>query len=365
MSRRGTVFVLALVLVAAGLLAWLDVSTHQTELPEGSSHATQGNGAEALYLWLDSLGVPVQRLDSAPESPLTSLGALFVVQPVQPLDNATRSLFEAIPGAGGTLVIAGSTTATGIYLRDLGISARSIPPVDTAQSTDDNSTVSIQVSSSLQAQNATPLLVTSGGATIALRLPYHGGTLVALATDWPLTNDGLRDPTTAAWVYRAIVGPLVSTSAPVAFDEMNFAIPTNPEPSEEPSFGQLLWQTWLGRAALATASLTFLYLLLGSRRLGPAVPAQRADTANRTLYEQVGALAQLYQRAHKAAYARQALGRSYRRAAERVRGSAAHDRCEEAIQAVEQAPNDRALLDAVRAAEEILHGTAPRRGGRP
>src|SRR5205085_7663571 len=122
----------------------------------------------------------------------------------------------------------------------------------------------------LRAENAQPLLVRANGDQVAVRLPYRQGTLIVIASADPLTNAHLRDDATARFVFRQIVSPAAGHT--LAFDEVHHSLaPGAPGPA---TVNTLLLQTAAGRAVVYAAVLTFSYLLLSGRRLGPPLGAR-------------------------------------------------------------------------------------------
>jgi hypothetical protein len=185
--------------------------------------------------------------------------------------------------------------------------------------------------------SAQPLLISADGRVVALRQPYRRGTLIVLSTPHPLTNQGLRNPDTARFVYRELVAPLTAggaragaqaaPGAPVVFfDETHHEDPQlggGPDASFAARLQRYVIATPLGGAAVYAGVLVFAYLLLSGRRLGPALRPVRAGAASRTMYEHVQALAGLYRRGAQFLSLRAHFSRHYRRLVARALGTAA------------------------------------------
>jgi hypothetical protein len=248
-----------------------------------------------------------------------------------------------------------------------------------------------------QNKNLQPLLVSETGDWVAARKSMGKGTLIVLTSSYPLTNDGLRDPATARYVYSTIVAPALgaaqarpnSPSSPspqssvVVFDEsLKSAPPELGGEGDNASFEQRMVR-WLlrdpiGGATTYAATLVFLYLLLSGRRLGPALRPiapggdAGATAGGRTMYEHVQALAGLYRRGHQLLSLRAHFARRYRRLIARTLGTDAPlaarrlttedlqglpaDRAAAlvaAISQIENAGSERQLGEAVRRAEQV------------
>jgi len=201
----------------------------------------------------------------------------------------------------------------------------------------------------LRAENAQPLLVRDNGDQVAVRLPYKQGTLIVIASADPLTNAHLRDDATARFVFRQIISPAAGHA--LAFDEIHHTFgPGAPGPT---TVNTLLFQTPVGRAVVYAAVLTFFYLLLSDRRLGPPLRARPANESQRTMYEHVQMLANLYRRAGQLQVVREVFARHYGRLL--ARGSASSKRTAGLVDAaarVEAAKTECELIAAVAAADD-------------
>ena len=361
------------------VFAWLRYRSVQPNYPAGSSLSTQPNGTKGLLLWLDATGMQSRSLTSSPVAGAELSDALFVIEPILPLTPAAQSRLDAVADRGGTLVLAGGSGLPTIqsFLNAMGISSNT-GALQTSGSVPGSSiTVPMNTHLSLQAPGATPILVAPDGAWLAVREPYRQGTVVALASSSPLTNEGLRDPNAARFVYEQLVARMPNNGT-VVFDETYQQLPGTGGASafDLTTMWAFLVGTAVGGAVLYAGAVVFLYVLLSGRRLGPPLPPARPDEANRTMYEQVQAVAGLYRRAAQFQALRQHFGQYYRRRAGRAlaldafgAGAAGErwdallqqglpgDRARElatALGNVEQAGSERSLAAAVRIAEQTV-----------
>jgi hypothetical protein len=180
-------------------------------------------------------------------------------------------------------------------------------------------------------------------------MPYKQGTLVVIASSDLLSNAGLVDPNAARFAYRQFVGSAAGHT--IAFDELHHAVPPGvPGPA---TINTLLFQTPTGRALVYASLLTFGYLLLSGRRLGPSLPARQPSEIPRTMYEHVQMLANLYRRARQLRVVRDAFSRHYaRRVARGGVGSTRTAALAEALARIQSARTESDLIAAVAAVDD-------------
>lgn len=297
--------------IVALLIGTLRVATQRTPLPTGSSYSTQPDGAQALYTWAESIGTISSRLQDQTVLDAGPSTTLLVLQPETILDATVRDVFDRVPAQGGTLVIAGDSLAWLLYARSLGVTVEPIRNGVSGATTPDGAlTLPIVGRYRVRADPAAPLLVTADGDWVALRMPYKGGTLIVLATPQPLTNIALGEPQTARFVFREVLTGAVGRPFIVDESHHSFAPSVAGGPA---TVNKLLFETSAGRAVIFAAVLTFGYVLLSSRRLGPALAARPPTEMRRTMYEHVRMLANLYRRAGQLDLVRAAFGRHFAR----------------------------------------------------
>jgi len=335
--------------VGALLASWLQLARDSTRLPFGSSYSYQTDGVIALYLWAESIGASPSRLRQ-PTLPAENVPrTLIVLQPEQPISPATRREFEAVARNGGTLVLAGDSLPLQFYARELQVPFE--PTQITSLATDEQGTT-LPIGSRFRLRTTgMPLLTTPSGDVLAVRQPYQAGSLVVFATPQPLTNTALNDPAVAAFVYRTVL----TDASTIAFDEVHHGY-TPPTESQPATVDGLLFDTAPGRAVVYVAILTFLFLLLAYRRLGPPLAERGATQMRRTMYEHVQMLASLYRRAGQLDTVRAAFARHYQRVA--ARSAVAPVRAallEQSVTEVHNARSEAELIAAVAAADRAVN----------
>ncbi len=343
---------LVLVFVFAAFLgaAWLHERGAQPTYPPGSSDSAQPDGTRALELWLQSAGL------RASSGSGQTADALFVVDPIVPLLPGAKAALDSLADRGATLVLAGGTELPVFqsWLDAVGISTKYGFRQDASRPL----VVPMNTTLTLQAGDAMPLLTAPDGAWLALRKPYRQGTVIALASSLPITNQGLRDPNSAGFVYEQVVSRLPANGL-VLFDEsVHQPLGSNPAtPSEVDLMLIYILHTTAGSVLLYAAVLVLLYVVLSGRHFGPALPPARPEASQRTMAEQVQAVASLYRRGHQFGSLRAHFARHYARLAARASGGGdLPAAASTALAALETASSERTLAAAVRQSEQILGG---------
>jgi hypothetical protein len=332
---------------------------------------------------LEAAGARVGRLEGNQSLVRAQPDALLIVQPSFVAGGGGRIAIDDVTDRGGTVVLAGHSPTALEYASELGVrsslTGSVIELATTRLPSDPQLTVPVRTRVSLQ--GGTTLLSAPDGRVVALRRAVGRGQVIVLSTPLPLTNEGLRDPDTARFVYRELVAPLtrVPGGASVLFDESLHADPTgalSPDASLTTRMQRFVFSTPLGWAAVYAGLLSFGYLLLSGRRLGPALRPVRAEGASRTMYEHVQALSNLYRRGGQFLALRAHFSHHYRRRVARSLGTAAvfdrpltpdeltergfsSDRAQQivtALTAIDAARTERALGEAVRRADAVLEG---------
>jgi hypothetical protein len=339
---RSSVLLLAISMLAV-VIGFLRVITQPTPLPPGSSYSAQPDGALALYSWLSAAGAQPLRLTSLSTDTLPS--SVLLVEPTSVVDSPTRQFLNNVADNHGTVVLAGESVQWLVLARQLGVTAEPRASPSTSVITPDGLTLPFTTRFRISADGAQPLLVEDDGTWAGLRVPYRQGTLIVIASAGPFTNAGLANPETARFVFRDVVAPAAGQA--IAFDEIErpFGGVAAPGP---PTANELLFQTPPGWALVYIALLTFTFLLLTGRRLGPALVARSAADSQRTMYEHVQMLADLYHRAGQLAAARSAFSRHYARQQPRATDPAMFA---EALAQLNAARTEQELIKAVTSVE--------------
>lgn len=315
-SRRDTVLLVALVVVVGGL--WMLLAPGDDEGSPGdprlSSFHTSPNGARALYLTLQELGVPTtRRLTSYPAGEAPAPAALALLAPTQhPTPRELASLRSWV-GSGGTLLYAarpGDPT-----LDTLGLDVRPLAPDSLSalglsrwegvrveprahRWTEDMETTAAAryafdaSSPALSGGDATPLLTTEAGRPAAVVFRHGDGTVVAWSDPKLLSNRTLREGGRPL-VFARAAAEATADGDSVVFDEYHQGHRAGGGPVRATL--RFVRRTAPGHAALQVAVAGLGLLLLLGRRFGAPVELRRGR--RRSPLEHVDALSAAYRRA--------------------------------------------------------------------
>jgi hypothetical protein len=341
--------VLLAICVGALLIGVLRLATQRPTLPAASSSSAAPDGALALYTWIDALGGRTERLGDTIAN--ANVGTLLILEPQGLFGSQDRSDLEALADQGATVVLAGESIQWLVTARSLGVTVEPVTAPPGSASSADGLRLPFFGRYRLRDAAAQPLLVADDGDWVGLRKPYRGGTLVVIASAGPFTNAGLADTATARFVFREVVAPAVDARGSIGFDEVDRGFtPNGPGPA---TINQLLLSTAPGRAALYVGLVLFASLILGSWRLGPAVVARSAAESQRTMYEHVQMLADLYRRAGQLAVVRETFAQRYARLLARGAADARRSaRLDRALARVRAARTESELVAAVASADD-------------
>lgn len=236
----------------------------------GSIYDESPGGASVLRRYLEGVGltvVPIQGDRFAPSA--AGITTLFMLGATDTIEAADLSALHDFVRLGGTLVIA---TDLGLnerrLLDDFGLSPRgaairsgdvavrsmafAIPPVRT---------LTVDYGLGFRTGDDATVLIQADGTPFVALASEGRGRVFAVGSLAPFVNAGIGSSDNGRFVLALAQG-----AARIGIDEYHHGARPAPE------FTALLVQTWLGRALLAMLGLTFAYLALTGRRLGPPLP---------------------------------------------------------------------------------------------
>jgi hypothetical protein len=317
---------LVILVVIALLSQAINSSGYQEPTPNLMSDSATATGSKALYLWLDELGYDVQRLQYQHFEPDRSMKVMFILAPTIKPSVEELNALQTWVERGGTLIVAGG-------------SARPLPdmPIFNMGPTDSGFSTVIgkfglktkQFDTPLkEAIPSQPLLMTpsvsktavnagsyfTGDATI---VPYLGdyerpiavgitvgkGHVYALADIYAFSNEGINRADNAALLLNWLPAP--SKSGVVTIDEIHHG-----RIIERSVTSDAVRKPW-GWALIYGLGILFIYLLIGGRRFGRAIPA--IPDNRRLAAEYVTSVAGLLRRGGKSAWVVQHYERTLRR----------------------------------------------------
>ncbi|ABU58591.1 DUF4350 domain-containing protein [Roseiflexus castenholzii] len=272
-----------------------------------STYSTAPTGALALYEWTRALGYDARRLEYRRFEVTDDDAVLVILSPSEPISRAHARDILAWVERGGTLIFA-DDAPTGFSASDALLDAlqvRTTVLTDTSiverapalQPVFDQPPVreiSVRTRRTLEFQrnDYAPLFGASGQVLIA-GIRIGSGYVYVSASVQLFTNSGLRDPQNAALVLNML--RRLPPGGRILFDEYHHGLIAPPSPTDG-----LLTTPW-GWAGVYVATATALFLLLGGRRFGRAVPLKE-ETARRSSAEYLDSMADLYRRGGKRRY---------------------------------------------------------------
>src|SRR5579884_3265906 len=109
-SRIGTAATVLAVFAAFCAIAWFRYASARPSYPAGSTLSTQPDGARALLLWMQSIGLQAQGTQTTPPAGGAGTSDVqLVIEPLAPLLPSDRPKLDAFTDRGGTLVLAGGS----------------------------------------------------------------------------------------------------------------------------------------------------------------------------------------------------------------------------------------------------------------
>ena len=330
----------ALVLLAIAAVASLGLQLSAPDGPPLGARAYGVTGSVALARWVEELGYTTRIVEGRPFRLPDEMRLLFILQPsaAYPLGEDDRSELLRWVRAGGTLVLAvqddvsypvtrrgplqfatGDPAALDAFNMTLmsGVLPRgSITTTVLSTALGGSPTAGMLHLQSPDALDTPPdarTLARINGRVVAATSPMGAGRVIALATAYPFTNEGLADDGNARFILDMLRSVPSGTGTVVGFDEYHHG---SRQTSSIPAW--LVGQP-AGQGVLLALTLLAIYVIWTGRRLGRVyVPPELR--IRRQPSEYVVAMANLARVAgqHNAALAyyrdwlKQRLGRPYR-----------------------------------------------------
>ena len=236
----------------------------------GSAFDEGPGGAGALRRYLAAMGAATTTLQGGSFEP-GDARVVLILGPSEVITSADTERLQRFVRAGGTVVLA---TELGLLENSLlgafgvrisGLAAPGAHPLASVVFADPPArSFAIDRGVALAADPRDDVLATDGRAPIVVASRLGTGIFVAIGSMWPFLGGGLAEADNARLVL-ALVRPALAGGT-VAFDEYHHGV----HPSADVLV--LVQETWAGRALVFVAIITFLYLVLSGRRLGPPIP---------------------------------------------------------------------------------------------
>lgn len=302
LSRDSWLALLLMVLFAAvsAIAIYQEIAAASQE-PPLSSHSSQPDGARALLLYLQEVGLQARNptLDnftvSSADDVLLMLAPQTAVLPVE------WRVIEGWVEKGGTLIIAGDDFTTnqafdhfGFRLSYSGEEAAAVfpqTPLMSAPPLPPDAALTTTYALQSDRDDFVTHFATEDGRPVTVSWPQGDGRVILSAAPVPFSNVGLQTPANAAWVLALLNS--VGVPKGVFFDEWHHGLRGN---AVTVTAGNWLQRTPAGRALLYAALVIFVGLVLQGRIFGRPLPMPRTLTRRAPL-EYITGIANLNRRA--------------------------------------------------------------------
>lgn len=307
--RLELVLLLALV-IGLGVIAayYADQRGQQAAGMRTTSFSSSNEGALALYRWLERI-VPgrVDRLAYRPFALSAAEGMMFVLGPTERYEPAQVAVVTEWVRDGGVLVMADSrpsprsTLAPLLKAFDLELKiitqTSTATPVHPALGSPTIATLpvhtAVAIASTAPQPTLAPLAVADTHPIVAGQR-FGDGYVIVVSSLHPFTNDGLRQPESAAFILNLL--RWLPPNQKIVFDEFHHGFVPNAD------LRSLLLNHPFGWAILYGGAVIGLYILAGSRRFVRPLPL-RSETARRSSVEYIDSIAGMLRRTRQIAYA--------------------------------------------------------------
>ena len=299
--------------LASGVLAVITITVLIITTAAPSSSATRTGsvsdtgpgGAAALRHYLDAMGAATRVLQGDTFEP-GDAAVLLLIGGGELVTDADAAKIRSFVRAGGTAIVA---TDTGILersvfalfgLRIAGIARPGRLEVAASAFLDPPARqMQIDRGVALGVPASADVLATDGQAPVVAAVYEGRGLFIAAGSIWPFVGGGLAQADNARAILSLVKPALGASGGGVAFDEYHHGAHASSDVLV------LVQETWPGRALVFAAVLTFLYLVLSGRRLGPPVPLEVRP--GRSSLEYVRGFAGLVRRSGRGEIARRRL----------------------------------------------------------
>jgi len=241
----------------------------------GSVYDDGPGGASALRRYLEAMGASTTTIqgDAFALSPSTRI--VLILGAAEALTDGDVVTLRGLVRAGGTVILA---TELGFLerpaleafgIRISGVAAPGTHELSNATFADPPArALSIDRGVAFGVSGQADVLATDGRAPLIAAVSEGRGLFVFVGSLWPFLGGGLGEADNARVVLALVKPALATTIGQIAFDEYHHGL----HPSSD--ILVLVQRTWPGRALVFAAILTFLYLVLSGRRIGPPVPLE-------------------------------------------------------------------------------------------
>lgn len=321
-QRRDTLitFVLLVLLVIITLVVGLRDNAASQEMPRLTRYSTNPFGAQALVLWLESLGYDVVDPVLTTFKPPSGVKLAFVLEPVDLTSSEAAELADWVE-QGGVLVVTSETYTPQEIYDQFGFSISSYSKVETAlpeapvfRSPVLTSPIKLDgiygwdrtLYLKSTENNSSYVTILAAEAFPVMAMRRHGrGKVFLSTTSYFLSNRGIREPGSAELILNLLAS---AEKGKIWFDEWHHGYRTAVVQGPE----EWLRASPIGRSLLFIIAVVFFALLLRGWAFGRPVPLPK-DIRRRSVMEHIVAIANLNRRAGHRKYVLQDYRRQLKR----------------------------------------------------
>ncbi|MCO5207023.1 MAG: DUF4350 domain-containing protein [Anaerolineae bacterium] len=292
--------VLLFLLVAVAIIAAIQ-QAERPLAPPLASFSSQPNGAKALRLWLEDLGLVTSDKALAAFELNDAMHLVLLLEPTMPILETEWAIIDTWVEAGGTLLVAGDSYGMRAVVDHYDVDMFFDTPETLAF---DGQTPLLSGSLLMDSAEIEPrayfstdrddviVHVANGDRPLTLSFEDGDGRVILSATPFPFSNQGLQQAGNGAFVLNLIEA--AREDGLIWFDEWHHGVRARTASST--GVDNWLRQVPTGQAFLLFAAIIFVALLLGGRRFGRTWTLQ-TDQTRRTPLEYITAIANLNRRA--------------------------------------------------------------------
>lgn len=282
------VFAVAVLVVGAFLLS--SASANQTD---PGSTANDQAGTLALYTWLDELGMSTSRIENTFD--LGNIDTLVIAEPTISFTTPEIAAVNTFLRRGGNVIVADDQGNSVPLLQNFSVTLSpdyldgTAHNVGAIGSQGDVHNVPVSDAGTVSGPRSTNLL-TLDGQVVAAQFSVGSGHLNVVASEFPLSNEGLRQQDSATFVLALLEG---SRGPRVGFDEFHHGA-SGSTSFLGPGLGNV-FSGPLGLATLLGIVFAIFALTVNGRRLGK--PVKSGDAAKvPSAVDRIADLTELFER---------------------------------------------------------------------
>ncbi|MBX3057323.1 MAG: DUF4350 domain-containing protein [Anaerolineae bacterium] len=302
LSRDSWLALLLLVLfTAVSALALYQETQANQQAPPLASFSSQPDGARALWLYLERMGLAVHNPTQENFAISSDYDVVLMLAPQTAVTAPEWRVLEGWVEQGGTLIVVGDdffssqvVDCFGFRLSYTGGTETAVfpqTPLLTTPTLPADAALTTTYALQPRRDDFVTHYATADGRPVVVSWPQGDGRIILSASPTPFTNLGLQEPDNAAWVLALLNG--AGEPQVIFFDEWHHGVRGT---AVTVTAGNWLQRTPGGRALLYAALVLFVGLVLQGRIFGRPLPMPQT-LSRRTPLEYISGIANLSRRA--------------------------------------------------------------------